>query len=127
MSQSELAALAITAVLVIMDWLTGCAKAVHAHDISSEKLREGLWHKSAYALVVILAEIVEHAQQWIDLGVTVPLIVPACVYICVTEIASIIENIGELNPELNGTKLLSMFRNGGTTTPNTTPKHKREE
>lgn len=125
--KEEIVAICITGLLVLFDYATGLAKAVHAHDISSEKLREGLWHKSAYALVVILAEIVEHAQQWVDLGVTVPLIVPACVYICVTEIASIIENIGELNPELNGTKLLSMFRNGGTTTPNTTPKHKREE
>lgn len=132
MSQSELAALAITGALVVMDYLTGLAKAVHAKDLSSEKMREGLWHKSAYILVILLAEVIEHAQAWLDLGFDVPLVIPACVYIILTETASIIENIGQLNPSLAGGRLLGMFRttNTGATvssTADTGPRHKKEE
>lgn len=123
MTQTQIAALVVTGILILMDYVTGLAKAIHAKDISSEKLREGLWHKTAYVLVVLLAEIVEHAQNWIGLGFTVPLVIPACVYICVTEVASIIENIGQLNPDLSASGLLQLFR---TTAPQSQPKHKAE-
>lgn len=124
MDRTQIAALIVTGILILMDYITGLAKAIHAKDISSEKLREGLWHKTAYVLVVLLAEIVEHAQNWIDLGFTVPLVIPACVYICVTEVASIVENIGTLNPELSGSRILQLFR---TTSTQSTPKHKAVE
>lgn len=126
MDKTGIASLAVTGVLIILDWLTGLAKAVHAHDISSEKLREGLWHKSAYVLLVILAETIERGQAWIDLGIDVPLVIPACVYICLTETASIIENIGQLNPDLNGSRLLQLFRST-TSAAGEGPKHKKEE
>ena len=51
MGATEVAALSIVGVLIAMDYLTGLMKAVHAHDISSEKMREGLWHKSGLVLV----------------------------------------------------------------------------
>ena len=44
------------------------------------------------------------------MGFAVPLIVPAAVYISITEISSIIENIAELNPELRDGPLLDLFR-----------------
>lgn len=132
MSRTELIALCVTGVMIVMDYLTGLAKAVHAKDLSSEQMREGLWHKSAYILVILLAEVIEHAQAWLDLGFDVPLVIPACVYIILTETASIIENIGQLNPSLAGGKLLGMFRttNTGATVSSTAdsgPRHKKEE
>lgn len=129
MNRSEITAIVIVAVMIVMDYLTGMAKAVHAKDVSSEKLREGLWHKSAYVLVILLAETIEHAQHWMDLGFDVPLVIPACVYIILTETASIVENIGQLNPALAGGRLLGMFRttNTDTTTVESGPKHKKEE
>lgn len=125
MTDTEIAAIIITAILVLMDYISGIAKAIHAKDVSSERLREGLWHKTAYVLVILLAEIMQQAQAWMDLGVTIPIVVPACTYICITEIASIIENLGELNPELKGSKLLQLFRT--TDAGQSTPKHKAVE
>ena len=61
-------------------------------------------------LVMLLAEIVERGQSWLDMGFAVPLIVPAAAYISITEISSIIENIAELNPELRDSPLLDLFR-----------------
>lgn len=109
MDRAEIAALGITCVLIVMDYLTGLCKAVKQKDIDSTKMRDGLWHKAAYVLVVVLAEIIEHGQEMVDLGFTVPLIVPACVYIILTETASILENLAEINPEMKDSPLLELF------------------
>lgn len=110
MQQTELAALIIVAALIVMDYMAGLAKAFHAHDVSSVKMREGLWHKGSYIGVMALAELIEHAQPYLDLGFTVPLVIPAAAYISITEITSIIENLGELNPELKNSPLIDLFR-----------------
>ncbi|MBW3083805.1 phage holin family protein [Bifidobacterium phasiani] len=110
MQKTEIAALVIVAIIILLDWVTGLLKAAMQHDISSTKMREGLYHKSAFILVMFLAEIIEHAQGVIDLGFTVPIVVPAAVYITVTEVSSVIENLGEINPELQNSRLLNLFR-----------------
>lgn len=115
MDRTEIAALAITCVLIVMDYLTGLAKAIAQKDIDSTKMRDGLWHKAAYVAVIVLAEVIEHGQEAVDLGFTVPLIVPACVYIVVTETASILENLGQINPELADSPILQLFRSTKTT------------
>lgn len=111
MQQTEIASLSTVAVFILLDYVTGLMKAVMHKDISSEKMRLGLWHKSGLILVMLLAEIVERAQAFIDMGFTLPLIVPAAVYISVTEISSILENLGEINPEIKSSPLLQLFRN----------------
>lgn len=118
MDKTEIAALILTGVLIVMDYLTGLAKAIKDRDVSSEKMRQGLWHKSAYLIVILLAEILEHGQSVVDMGFTVPIITPACVYIIITETASIIENVGQLNPELASSPVLKLFRS--TKTPDET-------
>lgn len=118
MDRTELAALAITCVLIVMDYLTGLAKAIVQKDIDSTKMRDGLWHKAAYIVVIVLAEVIEHGQELVDLGFTVPLIVPACVYIVLTETASILENLGQINPELADSPVMQMFRSTKDTAGN---------
>ena len=107
MQQTGIAALTIVGILMAIDYLTGLMKAAMQHNISSEKMRLGLWHKSGLILVMLLAEIIEHG-----LGYTVPLIVPAAVYISITEISSIMENLGEINPDIANSPLLQLFRSG---------------
>lgn len=107
---SEITALGITFALIVIDYLTGIAKAIKKKDVSSEKMREGLWHKASYLIVLILAEIIEHGQHVVDMGFTMPILIPACVYIVVTELASILENLGEINPELQNSPILQLFR-----------------
>lgn len=125
MDRTEIIALCIVMALIVMDYATGLAKAVKNKDISSEKMREGLWHKAAYLIVLMLAEILEHGQKIVDMGFTIPIIIPACVYIIVTETTSILENVGQLNPELSGSAIMQLFRNN-TTITSTSPKHKAE-
>lgn len=110
MDRTEIAALVITCVLIVMDYLTGLAKSVVNKDIDSTKMRDGLWHKASYVAVIVLAEIIEHGQEAVDLGFTVPLIVPTCVYIVLTETASILENLSQINPELADSPVMQLFR-----------------
>ena len=110
MDRTEIAALVITCVLIVMDYLTGLAKSVVNKDIDSTKMRDGLWHKAAYVAVIVLAEIIEHGQEAVDRGFAVPLIVPTCVYIVLTETASILENLSQINPELADSPVMQLFR-----------------
>ena len=110
MNKAEAAMLIVTMTLIVMDYVTGLIKAVMHKDLSSTKMREGLYHKSAFVMVVVLAEVIDHAQTYIDLGFTVPVLASACVYICLTEITSIVENLGEINPEIQGSRILQLFR-----------------
>lgn len=110
MDRTELAALIVVGVMIVMDYATGLLKAAMQHDISSTKMRKGLYHKAAFVAVMFLAEVIERSQQVIDLGFSVPIVVPSAVYITVTEVSSIIENLGEINPEIKGSRLLGLFR-----------------
>ena len=100
---------AIVAAFVVMDLVTGVTQAVANKTLDSTKMRAGWWHKCGFIMAVILAALVEWAMQFIDLGFTLPMFVPVCVFIILTEIVSIFENICLLSPELANSKLAQLF------------------
>lgn len=101
---------AFAMVFISLDLLTGLAQAVANKTVSSTKMRDGLWHKCGFVLTMLLAALIEWAMQYIDLGFTLPLFVPVCMFIMLTEIVSIFENICELSPELADSKLARLFK-----------------
>ena len=101
--------LAVTAASVLLDVASGLVKSAKQGTLSSAKGREGLYHKSTYCMVLAMAWLLEWGQMHADLGFTVPLVAPACVYIILTEAMSVVENVGEINPELKGSRLLGLF------------------
>ena len=100
---------AIVAAFIVMDLATGIMQAVAHKTLDSTKMRAGGWHKCGFIMVIILAALVEWAMRFIDLGFTLPLFVPACVFIILTEIVSIFENVCKLSPELENSKLAQLF------------------
>lgn len=100
---------AIVAAFVVMDIVTGVMQAIANKTLDSSKMRAGLWHKCGFFMTVILAALVEWAMQFIDLGFTLPLFVPVCVFIILTEIVSTFENVCHLSPELANSKLAQLF------------------
>jgi toxin secretion/phage lysis holin len=100
---------AIVAAFIVMDLVTGIMQAVAHKTLDSTKMRAGGWHKCGFIMVIILAALVEWAMRFIDLGFTLPLFVPACVFIILTEIVSIFENVCKLSPELENSKLAQLF------------------
>lgn len=100
---------AIVTAFIAMDLVTGIMQAVANKTLDSTKMRAGIWHKCGFIMVIILAALVEWAMQFIDLGFTLPLFVPVCVFIILTEIVSIFENVCKLSPELANSKLAKLF------------------
>lgn len=100
---------AIVCAFVAMDLATGVMQAVANKTLDSTKMRAGLWHKCGFIMAVILAALVEWAMRFIDLGFTLPLLVPVCVFIILTEVVSIFENVCKLSPELANSKLAQLF------------------
>lgn len=95
---------------IALDLITGFAQAVANKTVDSTKMRGGLWHKCGFVMAMLLAAMIEWAMQYIDLGFTLPLFIPVCVFIMLTEIVSIFENICELSPELASSKLAQLFK-----------------
>lgn len=99
----------VALVLMALDIVSGLAQAFKNHNYMSEKMRVGLWHKTSYLLIIFLAFFLEWALNYIDIGITVPLIVPICSYIVLNELGSIIENLSLLNENLVPAKLRELF------------------
>ena len=99
----------VTLLFIVMDIATGFAQAVSTKTLDSSEMRDGLWHKSGFIGVMLLAALGEFAMGYLDLGFEVPLFIPVCVFICVTEVVSIFENLCKLSPELANSKLAALF------------------
>lgn len=111
MTKPEVITIGLTAILIVLDYVTGLLKAFATRTVSSSKMRAGLYHKAGYAIVIALAFLLEHGQQFVNLGFTVPLITPVCLYIVFAEIVSVLENAVALNPELVHSGIFKVFLN----------------
>lgn len=111
MTKPEVITIGLTAILIVLDYVTGLLKAFATRTVSSSKMRAGLYHKAGYAVVIALAFLLEHGQQFVNLGFTVPLITPVCLYIVFAEIVSVLENAVALNPELVHSGIFKVFLN----------------
>lgn len=99
----------VTGAFILLDMITGLVKAFKEKTYTSTVMREGLYHKSGSVLVIVFATLVDYAQSLVDLGYSVPVAIPVCVYIIAMEIGSIIENLCTINPEFMPAKLKSYF------------------
>lgn len=111
MTKPEAIIIGLTASLIVLDYVTGLLKAFATRTVSSSKMRAGLYHKAGYAVVIALAFLLEHGQQYVNLGFTVPLITSVCLYIIFAEVVSVFENAVALNPELVHSGIFKVFLN----------------
>ena len=77
LSDGQAWAVWITVAFIALDVVSGIAKGAKQGQLSSSKMREGIWHKAGYVLIIALAVLIEVGSKHIDLGFTVPLVVPA--------------------------------------------------
>lgn len=86
---------------IVLDVISGMAAAYARHEVESPKLRQGLWHKVGYVVVLFCSIIIEWAMNnGMDLGFSLPLVMPICVWISLMEVVSTLENAAKINPEL---------------------------
>ena len=105
---------------IIVDYVTGITKAIMQDNLSSKKMREGLGHKFAYFILVLVAWFIDEIDLHVDLGLPVSVFVCTVGGICLIELTSILENITVINPELAGAPFMQIF------SQSTSGKHKEE-
>lgn len=105
---------------IIADYVTGITKAIMQDNLSSKKMREGLGHKFAYFILVLVAWFIDEINLHVDLGLPVSVFVCTVGGICLIELTSILENITVINPELAGAPFMQIF------SQSTSGKHKEE-
>ena len=99
--------IAAVCVLVLLDIVSGLGKAYVTGTLSSKAMRDGLMHKATYFGLIVLFVAVEVFQQHFDVLTNVPTTLAICVYVCVTEFVSVLENLTVINPELREWPVLS--------------------
>ena len=105
---------------ITTDYVTGVAKAIMQDNLSSKKMREGLGHKFAYIILVLVAWFIDEVNLHVDLGLPVSVFVCTVGGICLIELTSILENITVINPELADAPFMQIFAQN---TPNA--KHRK--
>lgn len=107
---------AVVGAVIAIDILSGLVKAGLVDGFSSHKMREGFCHKFTYIIALALAALIEWGSVYLDFGFQLTVLQPAVtVYIVLTEVGSILENIVAINPALSDNAFLSIFtKKGGT-------------
>ena len=99
-----------TLLFIVLDFASGFVQAVANKDVRSEKLRQGLFHKCGFVFAIVFGILCEWAMGFVDLGFNVPIAVTICVYIMLTEVMSVLENLGKMSPELASSGFMSIFK-----------------
>lgn len=100
----------VTGIFIGIDYLTGIVKAIEKNELSSVKMRVGLFHKFAYVIIIFVGSMIDYAQTLFNIGFEAPISEAVCICIILIEVSSIIENCVIINPELQSTKIGNIFK-----------------
>lgn len=92
-----------------VDIVTGIISALRNKDIESNKLRDGLFKKVGFILCYFVAWLVDTQGDVIGFHLDVSILPVIIIYVCTTELVSILENICKINPDLLPDKLMQIF------------------
>lgn len=92
-----------------LDLITGILSAVKNKEIQSSKLRDGLFKKVGFILCYIVAWLVDTHGDRIGFQIGVLILPIIIMYVCVTELVSILENICKINTDILPEKLMELF------------------
>lgn len=97
--------------LMVVDYIMGTIGHTMREGFQSARQREGLLHKLTYAVALVVCVIVEQIMSYIDLPmIYAGLMFSLCyVWIALTEIGSILENLLLINPDLGDKNFLKIF------------------
>lgn len=101
--------LVLCLIFIAFDVLTGWLKALATGTTNSSIMRKGLYHKLGEIIAVIFGYVCQYSLPYLGVEIDVPFAVAIGTYIVIMEIASIIENISAINPQMAGI-LKNVFR-----------------
>lgn len=99
----------IALVFNAVDIITGVISALKNKDIQSSKLRDGLFKKVGFILCYFVAWLVDTQGAFIGFHIDVSILPVIIIYVCTTELVSILENICKINPDIMPDKLMDIF------------------
>lgn len=90
---------------MLLDIVCGYCNAQIKGKVDSSVMRSGLMHKMAEIMSIVLGLLCEYGlsvfgSDMLGISATIPIYLGVCAYVFVTEIVSIIENLGKINPAL---------------------------
>lgn len=92
---------------MVIDVFTGVLKAIKNKELNSTKAREGIYKKASFILFIAFGYLADYAMNYVNMGFTLPAAATICTLIIVTEAISVLENLGQINPDL--VKLVAPF------------------
>lgn len=106
-------AIILVFILIVLDVISGLVSAFMKKTIDSSVMRRGIWHKASYIVVILLASALEWAVSVggpaLGIGLNLPIVVPTCLYLGLTEISSIGENLSQIDPSLRSAPVFSVL------------------
>lgn len=99
----------IALVFNAMDIISGLISAIKNKDVSSSKLRDGLFKKVGFIMCYFMGWLVDTQGMKIGFHFSVEILPIIILYVCTTELVSIIENICKINTDILPDKLLEIF------------------
>jgi len=99
----------LTALFILIDILSGLLKSLKMKTWSSTTMREGLFHKMGFVIIIALAVLCDYGQRYLGIGFVIPITKAVCVYVIVTEIGSVVENVSAINPTLVDARIKAFF------------------
>ena len=99
----------IALVFNALDLITGIITAVKNKDIQSSKLRDGLFKKVGFILCYFVAWLIDTDGSLIGFHLDMPILPIIILYVCTTELVSILENICKIKPDILPEKLMELF------------------
>lgn len=92
---------------MVIDVFTGVLKAVKNKELNSTKAREGIYKKASFILFIAFGYLADYAMNYVNMGFNLPAAVTICTLVIITEAISVLENLGQINPDL--VKLVAPF------------------
>lgn len=92
---------------MVIDVFTGVLKAVKNKELNSTKAREGIYKKASFILFIAFGYLADYAMNYVNMGFNFPAALTICTLVIVTEAISVLENLGQINPDL--VKLVAPF------------------
>ena len=99
----------IALVFNALDLITGIITALKNKDIQSSKLRDGLFKKVGFILCYFVAWLIDTEGSLIGFQLVTPILPIIILYVCTTELVSILENICKINTDILPEKLMELF------------------
>ena len=94
----------------LIDFITGFIKALKLKQVSSSKMRDGMFKKVGFILCYIIAIVIDRYGYLVGFSLNFSILPVIVAYAVCTELISILENISKINPDLKINKLKDMFQ-----------------